>query len=153
MSSEHSGNPVIQLCLAGSHAELQGNPQDAAQLYQQAWEKHTNAYEACIAAHYLARLQASPADVLSWNQVALEKAALTPDERVNGFYPSLYLNLGQSHERLDQPQQADRFYRLALQSADALPNPDQAEMFRQGILRNHPQLAIPQMAETESLER
>ena len=52
-------NPVIQLCIDGTRAEFEHRIEDARVLYQQAWEAHTGDYDACIAAHYVARFQDS----------------------------------------------------------------------------------------------
>jgi len=108
-----STNPVIQLCIQGSFAELEKRLDDANALYQQAWDLRADDYEACIAAHYLARFQDSPVETLRWNQIALEHANAVKDERVDEFYPSLYLNLGLSHEVLGNRKEAKRFYNLA----------------------------------------
>jgi len=43
----------------------------------------------------------------------LERAFAVKDERVKEFYPSLYLNLGKSHENLGNQLEAQRYYTLA----------------------------------------
>ena len=106
-------NPVIKLCMAGSTAEFQGRKQDAILLYRQAWQAATNDYEACIAAHYVARFQDTPADALHWNETALRHAETSGDERVKPFYASLYVNLGQSYALTGNPAQAQKYYALA----------------------------------------
>jgi hypothetical protein len=106
-------NPVIQLCVQGALAEFEKRTVDARALYQQAWDLHADDYEACIAAHYLARFQDTPEETLYWNQTALEHAIAVGDERVGEFYPSLYLNLGRSHEVLGNQSEAQRYYDLA----------------------------------------
>jgi hypothetical protein len=106
-------NPVIQLCMEGSRAEFEHRLEDARALYQQAWEARTDDYEACIAAHYVARFQESPEESLRWNRLALMYADAVYDERVKDFHPSLYLNLGQAHELLGEPVEAQRYYNLA----------------------------------------
>lgn len=111
-------NPVIQLCMRGTQAEFRGEIPTARALYQQAWEMAKNDYEACIAAHYLARHQESPEEVLRWNEEALRRANADRhsdfgDTRVGEFYPSLYLNMGQSHEKLGNQAEAQRYYDLA----------------------------------------
>ncbi len=82
-------------------------------LYQKAWEAAQDDYEACIAAHYVARHQENHQERLYWNQVALDKADAVNDERVQEFYPSLFLNMGQSYELLGDVVQAKRYYDLA----------------------------------------
>jgi hypothetical protein len=106
-------NPVIQLCMDGSRAEFEHRLEDARALYQQAWEARTDDYEACIAAHYVARFQDSPEENLRWNKLALDHAEAVHDERVTDFYPSLYLNLGRAHETLGNQAEAQKYYNLA----------------------------------------
>lgn len=106
-------NPVIQLCMAGTRAEFEHRIEDARILYQQAWQARTDDYEACIAAHYVARFQTSAEEALRWNQSALDHANAVNDERVKDFYPSLYLSLGRSYELMGNPSEAQKYYNLA----------------------------------------
>jgi hypothetical protein len=106
-------NCVINLCIAGSRAEFEGRIADAQALYQQAWDVAQDDYEACIAAHYVARHQATPAETLRWNQMALDRANAVADARVQGFYGSLYLNLGHSYELVGDQGAAQHYYALA----------------------------------------
>ena len=106
-------NPIIQLCIQGAFAEFEKRTDDAHALYQHAWDLQADDYEACIAAHYLARFQDTPEETLHWNQVALEHAKAVGDEKVREFFPSLYLNLGRSHENLGNLDEAQRYYNLA----------------------------------------
>ena len=76
----------------------QGNYERAEKLYRQAWEIAKDDYDACIAAHYVARFQKDPQDVFYWNQEALKRANSVEYERVKDFFPSLYLNMGHSFE-------------------------------------------------------
>jgi rifampin ADP-ribosylating transferase len=92
-----TANPVVQLCVAGVDAEQAGDGERAAALYRRAWEARTDALDAAMAAHYLARVQSGAAARLRWNQLALEQA-LAAGERAASFLPSLYLNLGHSRE-------------------------------------------------------
>ena len=108
-----TNNPIIQLCVAGTRAEFEHRIEDARRLYQQAWEARTDDYEACIAAHYVARFQDSAEESLRWNQLALKHADAVKDEQVKEFYPSLYLSLGRSFELVDNPAEAQRYYNLA----------------------------------------
>jgi len=106
-------NPIIQLCMEGSRAEFEHRLEDARALYQRAWDAHRDDYEACIAAHYLARFQDSPEATLYWNEMALRYAQAVEDERVEKFYPSLYLNLGSAYEKLGNLEEAQRHYEFA----------------------------------------
>ena len=106
-------NPVINLCVRGTQAEFKGEREDACKLYRQAWNAATDDYEACIAAHYVARCQISPNEILYWNRVALERADAVHNGRVKDFYPSLYLNLGHAYELLGNQDEAKRYFDLA----------------------------------------
>lgn len=109
----NSNNPVIQLCIEGSRAELNSEIAQASACYQQAWEIAADDYDACIAAHYVARHQAQPTETLRWNQIALDRANAVTDQRVEVFMPSLYLNMGHSYEVLGDLKAANHFYDLA----------------------------------------
>lgn len=108
-------NPVIQLCVAGTQAEFQHRFDEAKAFYEQAWRIQTNAYEACIAAHYMARFRENPKLEFEWNLKALELAQSNSDGRVNPFLPSLYLNLGKSYEKLGDLDSAQMYYDKASQ--------------------------------------
>src|SRR5258706_8284143 len=101
-------NPIIQLCIEGTRAEFEHRIEDAHVLYQQAWEARTDDYDACIAAHYVARFQDSAEESLRWNQLALQHADAVHDQRVKDFYPPLYLSLGRSYELVGNPVEAQR---------------------------------------------
>jgi len=126
-------NPIVQLCVEGMKAEGAGRPDDARALFTRAWETHTDDWEACVAAHYLARHQPTPADTLRWNQEALYRAERVTDDRVHGFYASLYLNLGHSHEQLGNLPEARRYYDLAAAQSGELPDGRYAGIVQQGI--------------------
>lgn len=106
-------NLVIRLCVDGTRAEFAHRLEDARVLYQQAWDARTDDYEACIAAHYVARFQDSAEESLRWNQLALKHADAVNDDRVKDFYPSLYLNLGRSYELVGNQSEAQHYYNLA----------------------------------------
>lgn len=114
-------NPVAKLYAAGMQAEADGRYADARALFMRAWEARRGDYDACIAAHYVARHQEDPRDTLHWSRAALDYAARVGDERVRDFYPSLYLNLGDAHERIGASADARRFYALAEEAAQNLP--------------------------------
>ncbi len=91
-------NPVVRLCVAVTQAEFAGRLDEARRLAWLAWQAATDDYEACIAAHYVARYQESKEGALHWNQKALACALEVKDSRVESFYPSLYLNMGRALE-------------------------------------------------------
>jgi hypothetical protein len=106
-------NQVIKLCMAGIRAEYEGRLEEAHKIYQQAWQAAQDDYEACIAAHYVARFQENPQETLRWNLEALSRAAKVQQERIQDFYPSLYLNLGKSYEMTGSQAEAQHYYDLA----------------------------------------
>ena len=106
-------SPTLQLIVQSTQAEFAGRIDEARALAWQAWQQAGDDYEACAAAHYVARYQADPQEMLHWNQEALTRAEAVNDERVRAFYPSLYVNLGKAHERLGNRAEAERFYQLA----------------------------------------
>ena len=127
--------PIVKLCVEGMKAETQGRANEALALFMQAWEQSNSDYDACIAAHYVARHQKMPDDVLRWNQESLDRANAVNDDRVHGFYPSLYLNMGKSHEDLGNREEARRYYELASAKMGALPCGPYGDMVRDGITR------------------
>ncbi len=108
-----TNNPIIQLCIEGTRAEYAGQLEEAAALYARAWEAASDDYEACVAAHYAARFQETPEEVLRWNQIALERAEACQDGREGEFYPSLYLSLGKAYQQVGDAAAAKRYYDLA----------------------------------------
>ena len=106
-------NPVVKMCIAGTQAEFQGQLESAAALYMQAWQLATDDYEACIAAHYVARSQNDLVETLCWNQTALLHADAVENEKVKDFYPSIHLSMGRSHELLGNQPEAEKYYALA----------------------------------------
>ncbi|WP_020668795.1 hypothetical protein [Amycolatopsis nigrescens] len=114
-------NPVVQLCVEGMQAEQEGRADVAGALFLRAWQAAEDDYDACIAAHYLARQQSTPEDSLHWNQECLNRADLVGDERVRGFYASLHGNLARAYRELDRPEQAREHYLLAVRHLDDVP--------------------------------
>lgn len=126
-------NPVVKLCVQGMREEGEGRLGEARALFTRAWEAAQNDYEACIAAHYVARHQDTPEDTLAWNRESLRRAEAVGDERVKGFFPSLYLNLGHSYELLGQVEEARRCFDLAARQLDNLPEDRYGAIVRHGI--------------------
>ena len=106
-------NPVIKLCVEGTRAEFKGQIDEARSLYEQAWEAAQDDFDACVAAHYMARHQEDPENRFFWNQLALKRANAVADSRVQEFYPSLFLNMGHSFELIGNLDEAKRYYDLA----------------------------------------
>lgn len=130
-----ANNPVVRLCAEGMDLERAGRRDEAALVFTQAWEQSSDDYERCIAAHYVARAQTTPADNLRWNLESLEYADAIQDGRVHGFYPSLYLNIGWAYEDLGNRDEARKYYQLAETRLESLPEGAYRETVRDGIER------------------
>ena len=128
-------NPVIRLCADGMSAETAGRTDEAQGLFEQAWAIATDDYERCVAAHYVARHQDGPELTLQWNEECLRCAELVGDQRVAGFYPSLYLNIGHSYEQLGDRQRAEEGYRAAEEHLAVLPEGPYGDTVRDGVAR------------------
>ncbi len=105
-------NPIVQL-LGRAASREHVDPEGAAAAYRRAWDEASDDYEACMAAHYMARIQPSAEERYQWNAVALERATAVGSERVTGFLPSLHLNLARSLEDLGRLEDARNAYAAA----------------------------------------
>ena len=130
-------NPVVKLCAEGMTAESEGRSSDAKALFEEAWNASSDDFEACIAAHYVARHQPTMEAAFHWNQEALRRADAVPDERVREFYPSLYLNVAHSLERLGKLVEARHYYSLAAARLDDLSPGSYANLVRVGVVAGH----------------
>jgi hypothetical protein len=117
-------------------AEAENRFADARALFEQAWAARRDDFDACIAAHYLARHQDDPQRILYWNQQALHYADAVRsahlDEQIHTFYPSLYLNLGKSHEVLGDYTSARTYYQLAAEMLQLLSG-EYGDVIRKGV--------------------
>jgi len=114
-------------------AEGEGRRGDARSLFEQAWEASRDDYDACIAAHYVARHQATPEAAFEWNERALKRAQAVDEARVRDFLPSLYLNYAHSLEQLGRTREACSYYGLAAERLDDLPPGGYAQLVRSGV--------------------
>lgn len=128
-----TNNVVVQLCTRGMEAEGNGDAEGAAELFRRAWEVAGSDYEACIAAHYLARQQNTPQETLHWNQMCLERADRVGDDRVRGFYPSLHANIGRACLELGRTDEAREQFRLAAQRIVELPEGPYTDWLRYAV--------------------
>jgi len=127
-------NPVVKRCGEGMAVEGT-DPAAAKRLFLEAWELAGTDYEACIAAHYVARHQDSIEDTLRWNQLALDRARASTDPEVATFAPSLHLNLGKSLEDSGKPGPARLQYELARAAVALLPDDGYRQFVEGGIER------------------
>jgi len=128
-------NTVVKLCVEGMEQESHGNLEEASRLFLSAWSQSTDNFEKCIAAHYVARHQKTPEDALTWNQRSLELAQSVGDERVSGFFPSLFLNMGKAYEDLGKRDDARECYREAQQVLGSVPDDRYGRLLRDAVER------------------
>jgi hypothetical protein len=128
-------NAIVKLCAQGMEAGGAGDLDRAAACFQQAWSHASTDWEKCVAAHYVARHQPSSKATLHWNEQCLEYAKAVGDETVAGFYPSLHLNIGHSHETLGDFDRAAEAYREAWALVGTLPPGAYPDMVRDGVAR------------------
>jgi rifampin ADP-ribosylating transferase len=106
-------NPIVKLCLQGMSMEEQGKPEEAGELFLQAWNEATNDFEKFLSAHYVSRHQKNVPDKLRWLETTLQLALNINDNTVQSALPSLYLNIAKCYEDLNDPAQAKKKYELA----------------------------------------
>ena len=126
-------NPVVALCAEGMARE--GTPAEARRLFEQAWVIRRDDYDAAVAAHFIARHQSTPADVLHWNALAVWHAEAVPDGRAAELMASLYLNLGDAHANVGDIAAGAEAVRRAADHLAALPPGGYREFVAMGIRR------------------
>ncbi len=126
-------NPIIKLCAQGMQLEGEGKPEEAAAIFQQAWEQAANDFDKFTCAHYIARHQKTVTDKLKWDETALRLALAIKEDGIEGTYPSLYLNIAKCYEDLNDFPSAKENYQNALSYAGFLPDDGYGNMIRAGI--------------------
>ena len=126
-------NKVVKLCADGMNAEAQGDIDAAANLFQQAWDAATDDFEKFTAAHYMSRNREDASVELHWNETALDHALAMTDDEARSHYPSLYLNVGRSYEKLGDNELARQHYQLAAEFSESLASGAYTDMIRSGI--------------------
>jgi hypothetical protein len=93
----------------------------------------------CTLAHYLADLYSDPAQALAWDVRALDAADAITEQRlqqhdtslhIEGFYPSLHLNLADNYRRLGAFEAAREHIDAAHRHSPALPQDSYGELIR-----------------------
>lgn len=124
-------NHVVKLCAEG--IALEGEPEKAGLYYRKAWDAAVNNEERFIAAHYVARIQATALEKLRWDQIALNEALSIGKEYVKEAYPSLYLNLGKCYEDMSDFKMAIEHYEQGLTFSEHLNDDGYSKMVKLGL--------------------
>ena len=107
-------NHVVKLCLQGMDMEDNNKPEQANEIFLQAWKEATNDFEKFLAAHYVARNQKAVTDKLKWLEAALEHAQKANSDAANSALPTLYSSIGKCHNDLGNSEKAKENADLAL---------------------------------------
>ena len=105
-------------------------------------EPSQHAYR-CVLAHYLADVQTTVDDEVSWDRTALEEYAYLGGDDLasvgipdaSGLAPSLHLNLGDGYLRQGRLAEASEQVRAGLASVDVLADDGYGRMVREGLGR------------------
>jgi len=124
-------NHVVKLCAEG--IAYDGEPEKANLYYRQAWDAAINNEERFIAAHYVARVQATASEKLRWDRIALAEALSVDKEYVKSAYPSLYLNLGKCYEDMTDFKMAIQHYEQGLAFSAFLNDDGYSKMIKLGL--------------------
>lgn len=127
-------NPIMKLCTQGMELEGQGMPDEAGNLFVQAWNEATTDFEKFTSAHYVARHQETVPDKLHWDEQALKYALRVNAPMMNAALPSLYLNIAKCHEDLKDLTKAREHYELALSYTQFLSDDGYGNLIKRGIL-------------------
>ncbi len=130
----NTDNPVIQLCLLGSKAELQKDLKLAFYYYNQAWNESIDDYDFSISAHYLARVQNNEQDIFKWNEIALRHALKSDNSEINDFFPSLYINMGDSFLKRNDKDQALKYFKKGYELVENAESESFNDMFKNNFI-------------------
>ena len=106
-------NKIVKLCVQGMNKEEQGNLEEAAKLFLQAWHESENDAEKFIAAYYITKHQENISDRLQWLETSLELALKINDDTVNSTFPFLYSNIATCYEKLKDAENAKKYFEKA----------------------------------------
>ena len=115
--------------------QVEGEPEKARALFEQAWELRQDDFDASVAAHYLARHQPNADETLRWNALALQHAEALSDSRVEALLPSLCLNLGDSLLAVGRVAEARKAVERGSAVVAGLPEGGYGDLIRGGIAR------------------
>ena len=132
---------------------VDGDPIAAHALFTQAWEARRDAYEASIAAHFLARHQPSTELALHWNCVAVEQAQTVGTPRAHPLLASLFLNLGNSYLNVVNLDEATVAAARGTDALAYLPAGGYRDFVATGLERLRSRIAGLRIGEPTSSER
>lgn len=145
MTSPSAGDPTMDAITQAVTDGRAGNAESARSQLLTLWAEIGvlgDGLHRCTLAHYLADLYTDPALALTWDIRALDAADAVSEQRVqqhhnslhiDGFYPSLHLNLADNYRRLGSFAAADQHLTAARKHAPSLPDGPYGDMIRTAI--------------------
>lgn len=130
---------------AGLRRHIAGDRAGARETFLALWHEigeDGDPLHRCALAHHLADVCDEPAEELEWDLRALAAADALTDERarehhvalaVDGFYPSLHLNLGEDYRKLGDVETARRHLAAAREKLGAPADDDYAAGLRAAL--------------------
>jgi hypothetical protein len=147
MTDEQPTDLVMARILAAVARSQAGDAEGARTEFAAVWSDigpDGDPFHRCTLAHYAADVQDDLRAELAWDEVALEAAGQVSDARakehheslaIEGFLPSLHLNLAEDHRRLGDAASARHHIEEARRRLSALPEDGYGAMIRAGVDR------------------
>jgi len=110
-------NTVVKLCIQGMELEAADKPEDASQVFLQAWNEATNDFEKYIAAYFVARHQDNVPDKLKWLETAVKFAIKVNNVAAASAFPGLYSRIAEYYQELGDAHNSKKNFELASSSA------------------------------------
>jgi hypothetical protein len=138
---------VMEKIVAAIKLSHDGERDEAREHFAALWDEigpDGDPFHRCTLAHYMADVQDDPNDELTWDLRALEAAEALTDERaqsyhasltVEGFLPSLHLNLADDYNKLSDFTRAREHLERARETVHVLADDVYGAMIRSGIDR------------------
>ena len=125
MSQFDPNNKIVQLCIQGMAMEENGKPDEAGELFLNAWKEASDDFEKFLAAYFVSRHQKSTLEELEWLEMSLQLGLKLNTEATKSALPTLYANLATCYEALGNPvkakQSKDLSQKYQLAPSDAGP--------------------------------
>ncbi len=147
MADEQSADPVMVRIMAAVERSQSGDAAGARADFAVIWGDvgpEADPFHRCTLAHYAADVQEDLREELAWDVYALEAAQDVTDARakehhaslaIEGFFPSLHLNLAEDYRKLRDVENARHHIAAAREHLSVLPEYGYGAMIRAGVDR------------------